>query len=63
MKIYKGTLVTSTYTTGNDGELERGEVTELCPDADIYAVRVKFEGDKRSRWVNREELVLHREVK
>lgn len=60
MRIRKGTLVTHAWLTGNDGELERGKVTEYCEDADIFMMRVKFEDDKRSRWVSREELVIHR---
>ena len=60
MKLIKGTSVTHTWLTGYDGELERGVVKETCPDTDIFAVRVKFEGDKRSRWMNREELIVHR---
>lgn len=60
MKILKGTLVTHTYLTGNDGQPERGKVVETCPDADVFMVRVRFEDDKRSRWETREELVIHR---
>lgn len=63
MRILKGTQVTHTLSTGVDGELEKGKVTEDCDDADVYMVRVKFEGDKRSRWVNREELIIHRKRK
>jgi len=63
MKIRKGTLVTSTFTTGADGEFERGTVTENCQDADRYAVRVRFEGDNRCQWVSREELIIHRKFR
>lgn len=60
MKIHKGTLVTHTWLTGNNSELEKGVVTEECEDANIFMVRVKFQDDKRSRWENREELTIHR---
>ena len=63
MIIRKGTLVTHTWLTGQDGEPEKGKVSEDCSDTDIFAVRVKFQSDKRSRWVNREELVIHRTKK
>ena len=60
MKIRKGTLVTHTFLTGDDGELERGKVTEDCEDAGTQMVRVKFQGERRSRWESREELIIHR---
>jgi len=58
MIILKGTPVTDNYLKGDDGRLLRGKVVETCPDADDYLVRVKFEGDKRSRWVKSGELIL-----
>jgi len=63
MMIKRGTLVTHKWATGYDGELERGIVKEDCEDSDIFMMRVKFNGDKRSRWVKREELTIHKGVK